>query len=168
MPVQVNKARKQREQLLVSQWVAENYPDARSMFQQRVGPIPPWSGNEELTRGQKLALGSSRRVADAIVIQSGKIILIEGYVHANLGKLSQLLTYIELLPMTPELGELASLPISPKLLGAQRDPIMDQMAAKYGIDVVIFQPPWMKEYMATLASRFSRDRQHVDIATNGG
>jgi hypothetical protein len=168
MAVQVNKARKQREQLLVSQWVAENYPNARAMFQQRVGPIPEWSGSPELTRSQKQILGSSRRVADAIVFLPGRIILIEGYVHANLGKLSQLLTYKELAPMTPELGEFASLPIAAMLLGAQRDPIMDQMAAKFGISVVIFQPQWMKDYMATLATRFSRDRQHVDLSQNGG
>jgi hypothetical protein len=169
MPVPVQRqARRQREQLLVSQYVAENYPTGRVMFQQRVGPIPPTVNESGLTRGQKLALGSFRRVADAVIILPNKLLIIEGYVHVQLGKLSQLLTYIELLPMTPELGAFASLPVEAMLLGAQRDPIMDQMAAKFGIKMVIFQPQWVKDYLLTVDSRKARSRQHVELSLDNG
>jgi hypothetical protein len=168
MPVPAStKARIQREALLVSQYVAETFAGARALFQVRVGPLPDRALNATLTIGEKIQLGNFRRSADAVVILPDKIVLIEGYIHVQLGKLSQLMTYLELLPLTPELKDFGPLPVSPMLLGAQRDPILDQMAAKFNIPVVIFQPAWVITYLAAESSRHARTRENVNLTRNG-
>jgi hypothetical protein len=157
------KRRMQTERLLCSQYVAENYPTARTFIQQYLGPIAVPETTDVLTYRDKLAIGTGRRRADAVLVLPDKIIIIESYVHVQLGKLSQLLTYIELIKSTPELQFAAHLPIFGKLLGAQRDPILDQMAAKFGIEVIIFKPKWVNDYLATVAVRHSRTRRNVDL-----
>jgi len=158
------KRRRQTEALLCSQYVAENYPHARVLIQQYVGPIRTSEDEELLTQGEKLALGTGRRRADAVLILPDKIIVLECYVHVQLGKLSQLMTYLQLLPLTPELKDFVHLPVVGRLVGAQRDPILDQVAAQQNIEVVIFQPAWIVRYLETVDPRKSRDRGNVDLA----
>jgi len=158
------KQRRQTERLLCSQFVAEHYPRARTYIQQYVGPNHPEIPEGELTVGERNAMGTGRRRADAILILPDKIVLLETYVHVQLGKLSQLMTYRELLPLTPELKEYVHLPIEAILVGAQRDPILDQMAARFDIKVVIFRPKWALAYLDELAARKSRDRKNAILS----
>jgi hypothetical protein len=160
------KTRRQTEALLCSQFVAENYPTARTYIQQYLGPFAPIANADGRTREEALATNTGRRRADAVLIYDDKIILLECYIHVQLGKLSQLLTYLQLLPLTPEIAQFAHLPVTAKLVGAQRDPILDQMAAKFGIEVVIFRPKWAVDYLATVAARHSRERNNVDLRLN--
>lgn len=157
------KRRRQTEALLCSQFVAENYPTARTYIQQYLGPIKPAAELQGLSVSEKLALGTGRRRADAVLILPDQIVLVECYIHVQLGKLSQVMTYRELIPSTPELAPFVKLPVKAILVGAQRDPILDQMAAKFGIDVIIFRPKWVVDYLATVAARHSRDRQNADL-----
>ena len=157
------KKRIQNERLLCSQYVAENYPTGRIFTQQYLGPFNHDTELKDLTNSQKLAIGTGRRRADAVIVLPDKIVLIESYVHVALGKLSQLMTYIQLLPSTPELADFVHLPIEGILVGAQRDPILDQMAARFDISVVIFRPSWVVKYLATVYPRKSRDRKNVDL-----
>jgi len=157
------KTRRQTEALLCSQYVAENYPHARTFIQQYLGPLNRTLDGSVLTESEQRSIGTGRRRADAVLVYLDKIILLECYIHVQLGKLSQLMTYQQLLPLTPELQEFAHLPVTAKLVGAQRDPILDQMAAKFGIEVVIFRPKWAVEYLATVAARHSRERNNVDL-----
>lgn len=159
-----SKQRRQTEALLCSQFVAENYPTARTYIQQYLGPIKPAAELSGLSVSEKLALGTGRRRADAVLILPEKIVLLECYIHVNLGKLSQLMTYRELIPSTPELADFAKLPVQAFLVGAQRDPILDQMAAKFGIEVIIFRPKWVVDFLATVHARHSRDRQNADLS----
>ena len=161
------KMRRQTEALLCSQFLAENYPTARTYIQQYVGPIKPAAELAGLSKSEKLALGTGRRRADAIAITPDRIVVIETYIHVHLGKLSQLMTYLELVSSTPELADYKTLPTEGLLVGAQRDPIMDQMAAKFGIEVIIFRPVWVVEYLKNVAARHSRDRTNVELPVRG-
>lgn len=158
------KTRRQTEALLCSQYVAENYPTARTYIQQYLGPWNHGPNGEVLTEAEQRSIGTGRRRADAVLVLPDKIVLLECYIHVQLGKLSQLMTYMQLLPLTPELKEFAHLPVEGKLVGAQRDPVLDQMAAKFGVEVIIFQPKWAKEYLATVAARHSRERKNAVLS----
>jgi hypothetical protein len=159
------KMRRQTEALLCSQFVAENYPTARAYIQQYLGPLKDGKELAGLTVSEKLSIGTGRRRADAVLVLPLELICIESYIHVHLGKLSQLMTYLELIRSTPELAPYAKLPVKGILVGAQRDPILDQMAAKFGIEVVIFRPKWVVEYLASVAARHSRDRENVDLSS---
>ena len=162
MPVSPEKkARRQREALLVSQYIAENFPNSRVFFQQRVGPINPTIPNNATTREERMVLGNFRRAADAIIILPVEIVVLEGYIHPNLGKISQLLTYIELVPFTPELQDFVALPVRGLIVGAQSDPVLTGMAARFSISVEIFQPSWVKDYLIGLGGRFARERNSL-------
>lgn len=157
------KQRIQNERMLLSQYIAEQYPDARVLLQVYVGPINPDVDTSTLSRAEFYYLGNSRRRADAVVILPDKVVMIEAYIHVHLGKLSQLMTYMELFPRTPELSDYAKLPLQGVLLGAQRDPILDQMAARFNIPVVIYQPAWVQTYLASVDSRKSRERKNTQL-----
>src|SRR5574341_2026318 len=153
----------QREYLLVSQYCAEQYQDKRVSFQQRVGPIQSELNDPSLTIPESMNAGNFRRRTDAVVLLPNEAIIIEGYIHVTLGKLSQLLVYLELFPHTPELGQFAKLPVRGILLGAQRDPILDKTAAKHGVEVVIFKPSWVEAFFTNADFRKTRDRQNANL-----
>lgn len=152
------KQRRQTERLLASQYVAEMYPGERAFIQQYVGPIVSPNYSKALTAGERAALGVNRRRADVVIPLKDKLLVIESYVHVQLGKLSQLLTYMQLAPLTPELEEYWRLPVAGVLVGAQRDPVLDTMAAKFDVPVVIYQPKWVVDYLATVARRHGQTR----------
>jgi hypothetical protein len=164
MPLpEATKRRRQTEALLCSQFVAENYPSGRIFIQQYLGPFSSAEDHALLSNSERRAMGTGRRRADAVIVLPDKIVVIESYVHVQLGKLSQLMTYLQLVPSTPELADFMHLPIEGILVGAQRDPILDQMAARFNIAVVIFRPSWVVDYLATVDPRKSRDRKNVDL-----
>lgn len=160
------KERTQTEARLCAEYVAQNYPTSRVLLQQYVGPIHPVGEKPALSAEEERAIGTGRRRADAVIILPDELHLLECYIHVNLGKLSQLMTYTQLLPLTPELENYTHLPIKGFLVGAQRDPILDQMAARFNIEVKIFRPQWVVDYFANFPARKLRDRRNANLGVS--
>ena len=152
------KQRQQREVRLVADFVAEFYPDDRAIFNIRVGGINPVITDQDLSPAELAILGVHRRYADAIVIRERDLVLIEGYILPSLGKISQILGYRALLPLTPELGTFASMPITAIIVGPIEDQFMARLARESGIQVRVYRPPWIEEFLNGLSTRHRRVR----------
>lgn len=152
------KQRQQRETRLVADFVSAFYPDDRAIFNLRVGGINPLITDQDLTEGELALIGSHRRYADAVVIRDRDLVLIEGYILPTLGKVSQILGYRALLPLTPELGAFASLPITAIIVGPIEDQFMARLARESGIQVRVYRPPWIEEFLNGLSTRHRRVR----------
>ena len=152
------KQRQQREVRLVADFVAEFYPDDRAIFNIRVGGINPVITDQDLSPAELAILGVHRRYADAIVIRERDLVLIEGYILPSLGKISQILGYRALLPLTPELGTFASMPITAIIVGPIEDQFMARLARESGIQVRVYRPPWIEAFLNGLSTRHRRGR----------
>ena len=150
------KQRQQREVRLVADFVAEFYPDDRSILNLRVGGINPVITDQDLTEGELALIGSHRRFADAVVIRERDLILIEGMILPSLGKVSQILGYRALLPLTPELGSFASMPITAIIVGPIEDLFLARLARQSDILVRVYRPPWIEEFLNGLSTRHRR------------
>ena len=152
------KQRQQRETRLVADFVSAFYPDDRAIFNLRVGGINPLITDQDLTEGELALIGSHRRYADAVVIRERDLVLIEGYILPTLGKVSQILGYRALVPLTPELGAFASMPITAIIVGPIEDQFMARLARESGIQVRVYRPPWIEEFLNGLSTRHRRVR----------
>lgn len=150
------KQRQQREVRLVADFVAEFYPDERAILNLRVGGISPVITDQDLTEGELALIGSHRRFADAVVIRERDLILIEGMILPSLGKVSQILGYRALLPLTPELGAFASLPITAIIVGPIEDQFLARLARQSDILVRVYRPPWIEAFLNGLSTRHRR------------
>lgn len=145
-----------REMKLVSEYLAEKYPDDRSMTRVRLGVIHPSLLQEKYTEEEKSLLTVWRRWADAIVVKKDRVILIEAAILPSPGDISVLLTYNYLLRFTPEFADVHNLPTEMELVSAIEDPVVSNLARSVGIRTVVFAPDWIYEYIGSLAGRKRR------------
>lgn len=150
------KKRVEAEAYLVSSYIAWAYPNDQVMVRVRLGIIEPLIYPESLSAEELGMLGSFRRWADAVVIQSDQLILIEGAIRPALGDISQMEGYKLLLPQTPELDRWKALPIRMELVAAIEDPVVSMLARGRGINFIRFTTPETDEYIAQMLPRFQR------------
>lgn len=156
------KKRVQWEARLVSEYVSHTYPNDRQLFQVRVGPVNPRLRDQDLTPAEIKMLGVWRPRLDALVIRPDSLIAIEASVVLDLGKPSQLDTYRDLLPNTPELRDLAHLPITAILLSLLDYDLLRLQATKYGLAFVVYRPKWCAECIDARAPRSGADKRLFD------
>jgi hypothetical protein len=145
-----------REMRLVSEYVAKYYPNSISLTRVRLGPTHPALILENISEEEKNMLTVWRRWADAIVITRNRLILIEGAILPDPGDVSKLILYEYLLKYTPELQQYLDRDIVKVLLLAIEDPVLEKIARAAGIQVVVFCPDWVREYIQSLAQRKQR------------
>lgn len=139
-----------REMRLVSEFLAEHYPEYPTQTRVRVGSVHPDLKPGELSDVEQRMVGVFRRWADAIVFMPDRLILIEAAIRPSPGDISQLELYEYLLPNTPELAEHKEKPIEKVLLWAIEDPPIAAMARGRGIRVVYYHPAWVDDYLKEL------------------
>jgi hypothetical protein len=154
--VELSPPRVQRERRLLSEWAARRYPASPVEHQVRVGAIQPNTQAAGLTYTEMKSLGVWRRYADALVRLPGSLVLIEASMAAHPGYISQLLLYRRLLPLTPELADMAAWPVRMVYLVALEDPVVTAMARDVSIDVEVYRPPWAVAFIADLEARKQR------------
>lgn len=136
-----------RETRLLSEWVAKNYPDDRVMFRVRLGRPPPWA-TASIARGAPPKIYKIyQRWADAIIIRIKELILIEAKIKPDPGVISQINLYAQLIPKTEELSEYGDLPVRKVILMAMRDTEIEELAAADNIDIQVYTPTWVTEYL---------------------
>jgi len=136
-----------RETRLLSEWVAKKYPDDRVMFRVRLGRPPSWAAKSIAEGAPPEMYKIYQRWADAIIIREKELILIEAKIRPIPGVVSEINLYYQLIPKTPEFAEFMNRPIRKIILLAMRDPEIIELAAMDDIEVVIYTPDWVIEYL---------------------
>jgi len=156
MPEQRLSKWQPREEQLISEFCAQQFPDCPVRTRVRLGPINPSMDISGLSDNEIKLLGTWRRWADAVVIKPDQLIVIEASIRPLIGKISQLEYYLRLVGATPELAEFAGRPATGLLLFSMQDPVLEQLAREKGFSVRYFRPSWVDEYLATIFSREGR------------
>ena len=144
------------EHAFLGEWVARSRPNARVLTHVGLGPIRPATTDPQLDAAELLGLSPWRRWADALVIEPDRMELIEAKILQTVAQTSQLELYAHLLPDTPELAEFRGRRIDKIALVAIADPAATFMARSVGIQVVVWRPPWIDEWMAVKEARQRR------------
>jgi len=127
-----------REDRLIREFLAKNFPNAFVWKRVRLGMTPK---PEEHKWYQVI-----RRWADAVVYDGKKVYIIEAKLRAEPGAISQLELYGRLFPKTPEFSLIKNKPVELVLLTGWDDPEIRAMCEERGIRYEFFQPDWLKEY----------------------
>ena len=136
-----------REMRMVSEYLAQNYPDCITMTRVRLGPIT-WSDGVPVEEpGEAAVLGLFRRWADAVIVDDKSITLLEAKIQPDPGVISQLEYYSTLLPKTPELSPYMGLKRRLELIYAVFDAGIVDYARSRGIVCVHFRPPWLEKFL---------------------
>lgn len=145
-----NRKWEPREKRLVSEFCARYYEGHRVLTHVHLGSMPPrLRGKYALAEEEKMA-GVWRRWADALIIMSDKVVIIEGKIKPEPGVISQISLYERIFPNTPEFKEHAHKPIEKIILCALEDPVTTQLAREQNIRVVVFRPLWVDDYLKKL------------------
>jgi hypothetical protein len=144
------------EQQFLGEWMARYRPDARVLTHVRLGPIRPATQGVQFSALEMQALGLWRRWADALVILPDRLELVEAKILQSPAQNAQLELYAHLLPDTPELVEFRGRRLDKVALVALEDPAATFQARKAGIQVIVWRPPWMDEWMAARDARQRR------------
>lgn len=153
------------EQQFLGEWVALYRPDARVLTHVRLGPIRPATQGVQFSALEMQALGLWRRWADALVILPDRLELVEAKILQSPTQNAQLELYAHLLPDTPELVEFRGRHVDKVALVALEDPAATFMARSTGIQVVVWRPPWIGEWME---AKRARDRRGPRFEVPGG
>jgi len=148
-----------RETRLVAEWVTQTWPAAIWKFRVDVGDLTPAMSATGLSAAELRKLGRSRRWVDAMVIEPRTVHLIEAKIRLEPGALEQLELYKELWPRTPEFAELVDRDLQLHLVYAVEDPVLTAIARRRGVQVHIYHPPWVDDYLALLQHRERRAPQ---------
>lgn len=141
------------ETRLLSEWLPRRFPERRILQRVRVGSDHPALEIPGLSPSELRMVTAWRRWADAIVFDNGTLVVVEATVLPKPGKISQLDLYMRLVPATPELAEFADWPLRGILLMAVDDPVMRSLAADRGHTIELYHPPWVDDYLLSLAPR---------------
>lgn len=145
-----------RELRMISEWLAQNYPDVTYQLRVRLGRIEPRLSGAFVSDEEARMLGVFRRWADAIIYLPDRLILVEAAIRPEPGDISKLELYERLIPNTPELAAVAHLPVEKILLYALPDELLLTLAREHGIKVQYYRPPWIEEYLKELYPRERR------------
>jgi len=145
-----------REQRLLSEFLAKEYPTTPYVTRIRLGSVRPELITESLEPAERKMLYVTKRWADAIILLKGKTILIEAAIRSDPGDISKLELYKKLFYETPELADRTNMPLDLMLVYAIEDPVVIELARDKGIRCVPFRPPWISDYLKLLAPRERR------------
>lgn len=144
------------ETRLLMDYLAATYPGVPWMTNIRVGPLDPHIPRAGLSDAAIKLMGNFRRYADAVVITEGRVVVVETTIQKAVQKVGQLLEYLDLVPLTPELAEHSGKPLSGVLVSAIPDPRAQALCGKVGLHFVVFEPSWLAQFLAVYRGGFRR------------
>lgn len=150
---------KQRQVRLTAEWMAQQYPQGGYTLNAYLGPALDGLVEE---KGLERALRESapwRPRVDALVEESGRLVLVEAEIRQPRNAVGNLLVYRNLVDTTPELRAYWGRPTGMVLLMPWTNATIDAMARTAGIRVEIYNPPWIAEYVAELGVYWTREYQ---------
>ena len=155
MPVnEISRQRRNaREVRLVAEFLATHFPNDPSATYIRLGAVTSSLIVESLDESERKYLQNWTRFADGLVYRERELILIEGYVLPELGKPSQLLTYMRIFWQTPGMERHRGKTLRGIIVGPIVDPVLVSVARDFGLEFRLFRPPWIVEYLWQVAPR---------------
>ena len=132
-----------REIRLVTEYVLKRWPDKRAMFRVRLGNLPN-------------ILHPTARYADAVVVDEPDVYLIEAKLENGLRAIGQLILYRKLLKETPGFEKYADEHIKSLLVVGKVEKDLIETATSMGIEVDVFQPPWVLPFLESLITKRRR------------
>ncbi|OGQ17410.1 MAG: hypothetical protein A2138_26865 [Deltaproteobacteria bacterium RBG_16_71_12] len=147
------------EMRMVAEYVAQAYPDDIVYMRLRLGSLAPDGPRPELKPEEAAMAGVFRRWADAVVITTDELIVIEASLRSDTGDPSKLVVYGRLVPHTPELREFMNRRLVLELVVSVEDPVVRMVAQELGIRCRRYEPKWFPEYLAQLHRRERRPVQ---------
>lgn len=149
----------------MSEWTRLVFPRAHVKENVRLGTYHHALAGANPTEAELRALGSARRMVDALVFEPDALHLVEGKIRNPPVALVELEMYERLVPLTPELKGVRHLPIRKHLVWVIPDPVVEKMARDRGILVHVYHPPWVDEYLELLRPRERRPVQPRGLPT---
>lgn len=147
-------AYRQWEFEMLAEYVAALLPRARVVTNVRLGPVAVETRDPGLTAAERALLGAPfRRWCDAIAVEPDRLLVLEAAMMPQPGDISLLELYLELVPHTPELEEWRELPRRGRLVWAVDDAYSRSVAVKHGLEVVIFKPSHLGEWLQVVRER---------------
>jgi hypothetical protein len=135
-----------RETQLVAEYLAERvFPNWYVQGQ----PLGPALEGLTEAHGVEKALRISRPwrpEVDAVTVEDGRLVLIEGKIFKWRDGMGQLPLYKAAVPSTPELAEHRGKLVVLRLLMPWTSPMVELLAQATGVEVVVFAPAWVEEY----------------------
>jgi len=144
----------------VSEYVLSTYPTDTHMLRVPIGPIPSEVTKEYGTWKGTRAFRPYRLEADAMVVTPKKLILIEGKVFRIRDGIGALATYRPLVPLTPELKVYLDRPLVCQLVTANPPRWLDQVAQVHDIEIVVFEPPWIADYVEHMNKYWTAEHRY--------
>ncbi len=145
-----------REQRMLSEYMAEFFPEVRYQVRVRLGSPQPRAQGRFSTEEVKM-LGVWRRWADALAyLPTNELLLIEAKIRPEPGVISQIKLYERLISHTPELLPYTAWPIRKRIVYAIPDAATFMLAREDNIEVVHYEPKWLGEYLNVLQKRESQ------------
>ena len=150
--------RQEWEHRYVSEYISRHYPQAQFFLHLRLGSAPQPKPEESLIEGEERLLRVYMRWADAVVITSTDVVVVEGKLRpAEYARgIAQLELYKIIAPSTPELKPFLPRTIKTRLVVALDDPAAAQLCREKGIEYHVWRPAWYDEYVMRLRGRDTR------------
>lgn len=140
----------------LTEWLALNFPPGSWKTSVSLGDVQVpdyWTLTPEEKKFIKKPL---RPVCDAVIFYEGVVQLVEAKIREERGKLEQLLLYDYLFPKTPEMEQHWDKPRKKILLTPKDQGNYAKFLEYYGIEIVYYAPPWIKEYLGSIDRRYRR------------
>ena len=149
----------QRQTRLIAEWMGLKYPQGGYTLNARLGPA--LDGMVE-TVGEERALRESapwRPRVDGLVLEPDLVTLVEAEIRQPRNAVGNLLVYRNLVGTTPELRSHWGHSIRMLLLMPWTNASIDAIAHTAGVVVVIYNPPWIADYVGELQVYWTREYQ---------
>jgi len=141
---------------MLMEYLALAYPGLPWHTNIRVGPIEPHVPREGLSDAARKLMGSWRRYADAVVVAPHQLVVVEATIIKAVQKVGQLMEYVRLVPVTPELAAFSHLPLVGLLVSAIPDPRAQALCAEVGLHFAVYEPAWLGDFVDQYGRRFRR------------
>ena len=151
----------QRQVRLTAEWMAERYPRGGYTLNAWLGPSLPGLVEE---KGLERALRESapwRPRVDALVVEADKVVLVEAEIRQPRNAVGHLLVYKSLVASTPELADHLGKPVVLVLLTPWTNATIEAMARESHIQVEVYNPAWIAEYVEELHVYWTREYQEA-------
>jgi len=137
-----------RERRYIVEWANMRFPEATKMFNVPLGPVPE-SLVAELGSMEKAArtFRSWRPKIDCVLKLVDRAIFAEAEILSPKNAIGDLLYYKELVPSTPDLGDILNLKREFWLVIPTYLKWVEDFATKQGIVVDYYTPDWLYEYL---------------------
>lgn len=135
--------RREVEPRWVAEYIVANYPKDEARYRVPLGEIPKSIIDQFGESKAAKAFRPWRPEVDAVVIQTNKLILIEGKIFKAMDGLAKLPVYAGLVPSTPELQAHVAKPREMQLLVVRALPWVLNAATNNNVKIIEWAPTWV-------------------------